>query len=148
MKQFASLSLFALLSLVPAVASAGPKPATISIASKGSDQMYDKTKLTAKAGQTITLTFTNKSPADAGLQHNWVLANPGTQDAVAQAGMAAGADKGYIPTSADIIAHTKLLNSGEKDTITFTAPAKPGDYPYFCTFPGHTAMMKGILQIK
>ena len=33
--------------------------------------------------------------------------------------------------------------------IEFTAPAKPGSYTFFCTFPGHFAAgMKGVLVVK
>jgi plastocyanin len=30
--------------------------------------------------------------------------------------------------------------------IEFTAPSAPGDYPYVCTFPGHSTM-RGILKV-
>jgi azurin len=56
----------------------------------------------------------------------------------------------HIPTgtAAKIIAQTKLLGPGETDTIDFTAPAQPGEYPFLCTFPGHFALMKGKLVVK
>ena len=136
-----------ILAFAAQTASAAPV-ANLSLASKpGSEYIFTKTQLSCKAGQTVKLTFANNSSKDSGLQHNWVLVNPGKLDSVGQAGIMAGPDKGYIPDSADILAHTKLLNSGEKDTITFTAPAKAGDYPYLCTFPGHSSMMKGILTV-
>ena len=31
--------------------------------------------------------------------------------------------------------------------IEFTAPAA-GDYPYMCTFPGHGAIMKGVMKVQ
>ena len=48
----------------------------------------------------------------------------------------------------DVIASTKLLGPGESDTVSFTAPADPGDYEYVCTFPGHFAMMRGTMTVK
>ncbi|HCY59001.1 MAG TPA: hypothetical protein DHU78_09145, partial [Opitutae bacterium] len=42
---------------------------------------------------------------------------------------------------------SKLLNSGEEEVINFKSPAKPGDYPYVCTFPGHHILMRGNLQV-
>ena len=41
------------------------------------------------------------------------------------------------------------LESYENTTTTelFTAPSKPGDYDYVCTFPGHAMLMKGILRV-
>ena len=132
----------------PSSALAGPKSATLSIATKAVEMAFDKVKLTATPGQTIKLVFLNKAAKDSGLQHNWVLVNPGKADEVGQAAMAAGPDKAYIPDSKDVLAHTKLLNGGDKDTIEFTAPVQAGDYPYICTFPGHYMMMKGVLSVK
>ena len=37
---------------------------------------------------------------------------------------------------------------GESDTVTFDAPAEPGAYPYLCSFPGHFALMQGVLTVK
>jgi len=65
-------------------------------------------------------------------------------DAAAAAGEAAG----YVPNDPAILAKTKLLNGGESDTATFTAPAA-GTYTFLCTFPGHfVAGMKGTLTVK
>ena len=47
----------------------------------------------------------------------------------------------------DVIAATKLLGPGESETISFTAP-EPGDYQFVCSFPGHFAMMRGIMVVK
>lgn len=117
---------------------------TLDIGSKGEELMYDKDKLQASAGSKITLNFKNNSTS---LSHNWVLVKPGTQDSVAAAGITAGEAKGYIPDDPNIIVHTPLTKPGQTDTITFDAPAA-GDYPYICTFPGHSVLMKGTLTIK
>jgi azurin len=124
--------------------SSGGGAVTLDIGSKGEEPMYDKDKLQASAGSKITLNFKNNSTA---LSHNWVLVKPGTQDSVAAAGITAGEAKGYIPDDPNIIAHTPLTKPGQTDTITFDAPAA-GDYPYICTFPGHSVLMKGTLTIK
>jgi azurin len=120
--------------------------AELSLNSVGDTMAYDTTSLTAKAGQTVKLTFHNNATVDA-MTHDWVLVKPGTEAAVANAGMAAGAAKGYFAESPDVLAHTKLLKPGETDEIEFKAPATPGDYPYICTFPGHFAVMKGVLKV-
>ena len=58
------------------------------------------------------------------------------------------ADNDYIPSNTkDVIVHTKMLGGGESDTITFEAPAK-GSYVYVCSFPGHFALMRGILRVN
>ncbi len=120
----------------------------IKIAIKGNEMLFDKAKFSAKAGQKVELEFKNTVAKDTGLQHNWILTQTGKDADVANAGIAAGPGKGYTPESGDIIAKTKLLNPGESDKIEFTAPAKAGDYPYICTFPGHYPMMKGTLTVK
>jgi azurin len=130
------------------VAATAPKPLSIQIGSKGDELAFDKTTLNAKPGQSIKLTFKNKSAKDSGLQHNWVLVNPGTADSVGQDSLGAGPEKGYIADSPNILAHTKLVNAGESETIEFKAPSKAGEYPYICTFPGHYTVMKGVLKVK
>jgi azurin len=49
-----------------------------------------------------------------------------------------------------VIATTKLLGGGESDSVTVdVAKLKAGDaYTFFCSFPGHSALMKGTLQLK
>lgn len=117
--------------------------ANLTISPKGQEFLFDKDTLTVKAGEKVKLTLKNTSA----LQHNWVLTKPGANDKVAQEGIAAGAGKNWIPDSPEIIAHTKLVDPSKSETIEFTAPAK-GSYPYVCTFPGHSATMKGTLVVK
>jgi azurin len=120
----------------------------IKLAIKGNEMAFDKIKLSAKPGQKIELEFKNTVAKDTGLQHNFILTQPGKDADLATAGIIAGPGKGYVPDSPDIIAKTKLLNPGESDKIEFTAPDKAGDYPYICTFPAHYPMMKGTLTVK
>jgi len=116
----------------------------LSVGSVGETMAYDKTELTVPAGQSITLTFKNNSTT---LKHNWVLTNPGKDNDVGIAGIKVGEAKGYVPDSPDVLAHTKLVDSGGSDTITFKAPAA-GDYPFICTNAGHHTVMKGTLHSK
>ncbi|WP_397385537.1 plastocyanin/azurin family copper-binding protein [Prosthecobacter sp.] len=109
---------------------------------------YDTKTISAKAGQKIKLTFTNTHPT-LPQPHNIVIGKLGTKDKMMAIAMGAMTlvDKGYIPDSPDILAHTKLLQPGTTETIEFTVPAA-GEYPYFCTFPGHVAIMNGILTAQ
>ena len=80
--------------------------------------------------------------------HNWVLLKMGTDvQAFAMAAIDAK-DTGYIPGDHKdkVVANTKVLGGGESDTITFTV-AEPGTYTFICSFPGHSAMMKGELVV-
>ena len=108
---------------------------------------YDVAELKVKAGKKIRLTFANP---DA-LPHNLVIVNPGTADAVAAAATALGADGfkvDFIPESKDILHYTRMIDIGETDVLEFTAPTKPGDYQFVCTFPGHATLMRGVLKIE
>ena len=127
------------------LATKASKTVSLRIGTKGDEMAFNKTKLSAPAGASIKLIFKNDSKT---LQHNFVLAKPGTAEEVANAGLTAGAEKSYVAESPNVIAHTKLLNSGQSETLTFVAPSEPGDYPYICTFPGHSATMKGVLGVK
>lgn len=48
-----------------------------------------------------------------------------------------------------MLAHTKVVGGGEADAVTFaTSALKAGEtYAYFCSFPGHAALMKGTLAL-
>lgn len=119
-------------------------PAVLTISPKGQEMAFDKTELKVKAGQKVKLTFKNGS----NMQHNFVLVKPGTANAVATAAIGAGFSGGWFKKTADVLANTKMLDGGKSETIEFTAPSEPGDYPYICTYPGHPSMMKGILKVS
>ena len=138
-------SLFVTLAVVGT--SACESKTELELGSVGDTMAYDKTLLEAKAGSTVTLTLKNNGTSPA-MQHDWLLVKPGTEQEVDNTSMAAGPAKNYIADSPNILAHTKLLKPGESDTITFTAPATAGDYPYLCTFPGHYPLMKGVLRVN
>ncbi len=119
----------------------------------GNDQMqYSVKALEVTEGQKVTLSFKHigQLPVVA-MGHNVVILKPGTELPAFAAKCAPAKDHGYIPqdeeSKALIIAHTKMLGGGESDEITFTAPA-PGAYPFLCTFPGHFAIMQGVLTVK
>jgi azurin len=112
---------------------------------------FDLKEFTVKAGQTVKLTFNNTHPAVPQM-HNVVISKPGTKDALLALAMQMatspdGMAKGYIPESPEILFHTKLLQPDQTETIEFTAPAA-GDYPYICTFPGHGAIMNGVMKVE
>lgn len=124
---------------------------TCELAIDSTDQMTFSTKELKVAGDCtevkLTLNHTGKL-AKAAMGHNWVLTKTPDYQGVANDGLKAGAAADYLPAGdARIIAHTKLIGGGESDTITFAASAleKGGDYTFFCSFPGHWAIMKGVL---
>ena len=125
--------------------------AEVKVTITGNDQMqFDTKAFEVNTGDTVTLTFKNvgKLPIVA-MGHNLVILKSGEEIApFAMAGMTAK-DHAYIPQNMldKILAKTKLLGPGEEDVITFEAPAA-GAYKYVCTFPGHYAIMNGVMTVK
>lgn len=119
----------------------------------GNDQMQFNTKaFEVTEGQKVVLSFKHigQLPAVA-MGHNVVILKSGTAVPAFATKCAPAKDTGYIPqdeeSKAAIVAHTKMLGGGESDEITFTAPA-PGEYPFICSFPGHFAIMQGVMTVK
>jgi azurin len=78
-----------------------------------------------------------------------VLARDSDVSALVNAGLAAGAVRGYLPQSDPrIIAATRIVGGGESTTVKFsTAGLVQGTrYAFFCTTPGHSAMMHGRFE--
>jgi azurin len=139
---------------ISGAAAAAPAPAGARTLQLTADDTmkFSATTLEARPGEALRLVFKNtgRMPKQA-MAHNWVLLKPGTEAEVNAYGMAAAsAAPTYLPAdrSAQVIAHTGMLGPGETDTLDFTAPAEPGEYPFVCTFPGHFALMKGKLIVR
>lgn len=113
---------------------------------------FDKKALEVKVGETVKITLKNvgKAPKVA-MGHNLVILKAGANLMAIAPKAATAAANEYIPQDAEskgqIIVHTKLLGPGETDSIIFKAPAA-GKYEYFCSFPGHFALMKGVITAK
>lgn len=98
---------------------------------------------------TVTLKHVGKLPKNA-MGHNWVLTTQADLQPVANDGIAAGLDKDYLKADdARVLAHTKIIGGGETTSVTFdVAKLKAGEnYAFFCSFPGHSSMMKGTLKL-
>ncbi len=98
---------------------------------------------------TVILNHTGQLPANI-MGHNWVLTNTNDFMAVAQAGGAAGPDAGYIPQGdSRVIAASSMIGGSETTSVTFSTNSldASGDYTFFCSFPGHYAIMKGSFKI-
>lgn len=120
---------------------------------KGDDAMkFDLKEATVSAGCatiTVELTHTGKLPA-AAMGHNVVISKTPDLAGLARDAIKAGAAKSYVPDGdARVIAHTKIIGGGETTKITFPGKAlvAGGDYSFFCSFPGHSTLMKGKLVV-
>ena len=106
-------------------------------------------ELRAKAGERLSLTLENPDV----MQHNWVLIKPDSAERIGDLAnkMIAAPDalaRNYVPDSPDIICHTRVVDPQKTTTIHFHAPSAAGRYPYLCTFPGHSAIMRGVLVVE
>ena len=82
--------------------------------------------------------------------HNWVLTKTADVQAVAADGIPAGVANQYVKTGdTRVIAHTKVLGPGESDSVTFSVKklTATDSYTFFCSFPGHSGIMKGTLKL-
>ena len=118
------------------------------------DQMSFNTKAIEidKSCKTFTVELTHSGALPKTVMgHNWVLSKEADMQPIATDGLGAGIEKNYLKEDdARIIAHTKIIGAGEKDSVTFDVSklAAGTDYAFFCSFPGHISMMKGTVVVK
>ncbi|PCK31316.1 azurin [Pseudoalteromonas piscicida] len=114
---------------------------------------FSKKSLSAPASCkeiSVTLKHNGKLPVTT-MGHNWVLSKAADVQAVATDGMSAGANNSYVkPGDSRVYAASKVIGGGEQTTVTFsTAQMKAGeDYRFFCSFPGHFAIMQGSFTLN
>jgi azurin len=110
---------------------------------------YDTPRLVVEASKPFEIIFENVDF----MSHNLLIVKPNTREKI---GLAAAAMKPedvdsegrtYVPATSDVLAATKMLQTGEKETLRLTAPAAEGDCEYVCTFPGHYQVMRGQLIV-
>lgn len=133
--------------LLAALSARAAETAVFTLKTMTAQMKYDTPELQASPGQPVKILFENGDD----LPHNLVFCQPGT-DTAAMAlkqmeNPEAALKRNWLPDDPRIWAHSKMLNPHEKEEITFTAPEKPGTYPYVCTFPGHALTMRGELKI-
>ncbi len=122
--------------------SAGPVDLEVGVV--GDALQFDISAMEASAGSEITLTFNNISTVN---QHNLVVVQAGTKDEVATAGIAAGADKNWVPPGDErVLFNSSLLDPGGSEVLRFTLDA--GEYTFVCTFPGHNITMFGDFTVS
>lgn len=120
---------------------------------EGTDQMtYNLSEIDVKKSCekfTVNLKHVGQLPA-ASMGHNWVLSTTEDYQAVAQEGMTLSLEKNYVNDADErVLAHTEVVGGGEETSVTFDVnKLKEGqDYTYFCSFPGHYALMHGTLKL-
>jgi azurin len=110
--------------------------------------MYDLRYFTVQAGKPVQVILDNTD----NMPHNIVVTAPGAMQEIAltAGAMQASGDpavKEFVPDSPKVLQATKLIQPGDSTKLSFTAPAKPGNYPFLCTYPGHWVKMYGVMQV-
>ncbi|HEX6929237.1 MAG TPA: azurin [Gammaproteobacteria bacterium] len=104
----------------------------------------------SKACQEFTITLKHVGTLARNVMgHNVVVAATEDMDDVNRDGMQAGLESNYVkPDDPRVIAYTKVVGGGETASVTFD-PSRLKDgvsYSFFCSFPGHAAMMNGLVK--
>ncbi len=121
------------------------EPFRITINTVKDRMMYDLNEFQVETGRLVSIRFINKDFAP----HNLLIVKPGKADEASNLAIALtndGPNKDWRPDSSLILWGSKMINQNEEEIITFNAPV-PGSYPYICTFPGHSQMMRGIMKV-
>lgn len=99
---------------------------------------------------TINLKHTGKMPRNA-MGHNVVIGKTADIAVIDKDGVKAGLAKEYIkPGDTRVIAASKVVGGGQSTSVTFPVAriSSGGPYSFFCSFPGHSTLMKGSIAVK
>jgi putative heme-binding domain-containing protein len=113
------------------------------------DQMlFSVDRIAAQAGKPVEIVFENTDI----MPHNFVVTKPGALQDVGLLGESTSTQPGalernYVPPTDKILVASRLLAPREAQKLDFNAPAKPGIYPYVCTYPGHWRRMYGAFYV-
>jgi len=134
-------------------AGAAASPGGCAVEIEGNDRMqFNLSSITvpSSCGEfTINLVHTGQLP-EAAMGHNVVVTTSSDMPAVAADGIAAGASAGYVKAGDDrVIAATEMIGGGESTSVTFDVDRirTGGPFQFFCSFPGHAALMKGTISV-
>jgi azurin len=140
-----------------AMASSGKPAATVTNCSpeiEANDQIqYNVGSIVVPSSCTdfkITLKHTGNLPV-ASMGHDVVITKQSDMEAVDKESASAGLDNGYIKADdSRVIAHTKLIGGGETTSVSFPVSKikDGGPYVFFCSFPGHSALMHGSISVQ
>ena len=136
-------------------ATTGSKPATVADCAttlESNDMMqYNADSITVPASCTqftINLKHVGKLAANV-MGHNVVIAKEADMAGIAADGTS---DPATHVKAGDtrVIAHSKVIGGGEATSVSFdVAKIKDGGpFKFFCSFPGHLALMQGSIQVQ
>lgn len=120
-------------------------PLAVTIKTLQAQMKFDTPEIIAVPGQELKLTLENNDD----LPHNLVICKPGTDTLAMSNNQMTDPEavkRNWLPKDPAVLAHTKMLNPHEKDTLTFKLPGQPAIFPFVCTFPGHALVMRGTIK--
>ena len=104
-----------------------------------------------KTCKEITLNLKNAGTMSKSVMgHNVVIAKTADMQAVISDGMTAGLANQYVkPKDARVIGYTNVIGGGESTSakIKLSNVKASESYSFFCSFPGHGAVMKGVFKL-
>lgn len=127
--------------------------ATCATTVQANDAMQFSTKAIAVPASckqfAVTLKHSGQLPV-AVMGHNLVVSKTADAAGVGADGMKAGAAANYVKAGdARVIAASKLIGGGQSTVVNIpVAKLKAGEsYEFFCSFPGHSSMMRGTVSL-
>ena len=82
--------------------------------------------------------------------HNLVITKAEDKEAVNTDGSTAGAASNYVKAKdARVVANTNVIGGGESASVKFNVSklSVKEKYVFFCSFPGHAGIMKGVVNL-
>ena len=82
--------------------------------------------------------------------HNLVITKEADKDSVNTDGGTAGAASNYVKAKdTRVVAYTTVIGGGESASTKFDVKklSAKNSYVFFCSFPGHAGIMKGIVKL-
>lgn len=124
---------------------------SVSVDSTDSMQFNTQEITISKSCSEFSLTLHNVGgmPKEV-MGHNLVITKEEDMSDVESEGISAGVENNYIaPGDSRVIAATRLLGGGESQTIMIPTSKLEvgGDYRFLCTFPGHSSIMNGVVNV-
>ncbi len=123
---------------------------TVVVRTVSGQSRYDTQRLDVISGQTLELMFEN---VDVSPQ-NLVVVAPGTSAEILAAAAKLGAKdrdsegRAYVPKSEKVVVATRVMASGERQVLKWTAPAEPGEYEFLCTIPNRPPTLRGVVVVR
>ena len=133
MKNLSLYALLAVFTLILTACGVGQSKTKVNVTM--TDFKYDVDRYTISAGQEITMNVKN----EGAVIHEFVIMKPG---------LTIGDDFG--PEDEENIYWEVEAEPGESKTVTFTAPADPGEYQVVCGTEGHfkAGMQSNLTVVK